>query len=165
MKKQNFLFIIAVIFCLSLSVGYAVFSENIKINGTATAKGNFDVVFENATVKNEVGSTGSTAIISEDKNTLTLNVPKLEYPGAYAEITVDVTNSGNIPAQLVGITESNLTASSSIKISYSGLTKDEVMAQGDKRTITIRVDWLSTSTTGSETVNFSIKLNYQQVTI
>ena len=165
MKKQNFLFIIVVIFCLSLTVGYSLFSKTITINGTATAKGNFDVIFENSKVKTEVGSTGATAVISEDKNTLTLNVPKLEYPGAYAEFTVDVTNVGTIPAQLIGITESNLTASPSIKISYSGITKDEVMAQSDKRTITIRVDWLSTSTSGSETVEFSIKLNYQQKTM
>ena len=38
MKKQNFLFIIVVIFCLSLTVGYSLFSKTITINGTATAK-------------------------------------------------------------------------------------------------------------------------------
>ena len=35
-----------VIFCLSLTVGYALFSETITINGTATARGTFDVVFK-----------------------------------------------------------------------------------------------------------------------
>lgn len=165
MKKQSFLVIIMIVFCLSASVGYALFSETININGTANAKGNFDVIFENAIVKTEVGSTGATATITEDKNVLTLEVPKLEYPGAYVEFNVDVKNAGNIPAVLKGITETGLTSNTEVKISYSGVAVDEVMAQSDKRTITIRVEWLSQSVTGVQDVEFSIKLDYEQITI
>ena len=164
MKKQNFLVIIFVMFCLSLTVGYALFSETIEINGTATAKGTFDVVFKNAVVKTEVGSTEASAVVSDDNNTLTLTVPKLEYPGAYVEFTVDVVNEGTIPAVLNGITETGLTANPNIKITYSGVTKDEQMAQSDKRTITIRVEWLYESESSAKDISFSIKLDYQQIT-
>lgn len=165
MKKQSFLVIIMIIFCLSASIGYALFSERININGTANARGNFDVIFENAMVKTEIGSTGATAVISEDKNILTLTVPRLEYPGAYVEFNVDVTNAGNIPAVLKNITETGLTSNTEVKISYSGLAVNEVMAQSDKRTITIKVEWLSQSVTGVQDVEFSIKLNYEQITV
>ena len=164
MKKQNFFAIIFVMFCLSLTVGYALFSETITINGTATAKGTFDVVFINAKVKSEVGSTEASAVVSDDGNTLTLAVPKLEYPGAYVEFTVDAVNEGTIPAVLKGITESGLTSNPDVRISYSGVTKDEEMPQSDKRTITIRVEWLYESETAAKNIVFSIKLDYQQVT-
>ena len=164
MKKQNFLVIIFVMFCLSLTVGYALFSETITINGTATARGTFDVVFKNAIVKTEVGSTEASAVVSGDGNTLTLTVPKLEYPGAYVEFTVDAVNEGTIPAVLKGITESGLTSNPNIRITYNGVTKDEQMAQSDKRTITIKVEWLYESETAAKNIEFSIKLDYQQIT-
>ena len=164
MKKQNFFAIIFVMFCLSLTVGYALFSETITINGTATAKGTFDVVFRNAKVKAEVGSTEASAVVSDDGNTLTLAVPKLEYPGAYVEFTVDAVNEGTIPAVLKGITESGLTSNPDVRISYSGVTKNEEMPQSDKRTITIKVEWLSESVTAAKNIEFSIKLDYQQMT-
>ena len=164
MKKQNFLVIIFVMFCLSLTVGYALFSETITINGTATARGTFDVVFKNAIVKTEVGSTEASAVVSGDGNTLTLTVPKLEYPGAYVEFTVDAVNEGTIPAVLKGITESGLTSNPDVRISYSGVTKDEQMVQSDKRTITIKVEWLYESETAAKNIEFSIKLDYQQIT-
>lgn len=164
MKKTNFFAMVFVIFCLSLTVGYALFSETIEINGTATAKGTFDVVFKNAIVKTEVGSTEASAVVSDDGNTLTLAVPKLEYPGAYVEFTVDAVNEGTIPAVLKGITETGLTANPNIKITYSGVTKDEQMNQSNFRTITIKVEWLYESEEAAKDIEFSIKLDYQQIT-
>ena len=42
-NKKNKLLVGCLALLLALSVGYALFSENITINGTATAKGSFDI--------------------------------------------------------------------------------------------------------------------------
>ena len=43
MFKKNKILVGCLALLLVLSVGYALFSETITINGTATAKGNFDM--------------------------------------------------------------------------------------------------------------------------
>lgn len=166
MKKQNIAIIGVIAFVLAVAVGYALFSQTLTINGTATAKGSFDVQFATATIQKEVGSTGATANISEDKATLTVNVPKLEYPGAYVEIPVTVKNVGTIPAKLIEITETGLTTDASVKVSYTGLTelKDQQVDQNGTQSFTIKVMWDADSNKNSENVEFSIKLNYQQIT-
>ena len=166
MKKQNIAIIGVIAFVLAVAVGYALFSQTLTINGTATAKGSFDVQFATATIQKEVGSTGATATISEDKATLTVNVPKLEYPGAYVEIPVTVKNVGTIPAKLIEITETGLTTDASVKVSYTGLTelKDQQVDQNGTQSFTIKVMWDAASNKNSENVVFNIKLNYQQIT-
>ena len=166
MKKQNIAIIGVIAFVLAVAVGYALFSQTLTINGTATAKGSFDVEFTTATIKTEVGSTGATAVISDDKDTLTITVPKLEYPGAYVEIPVTVTNVGTIPAKLKEITETGLTTDESVKVSYTGLTelKDQQVDQNGTQNFTIKVMWDESSNKNSENVEFSIKLNYEQIT-
>lgn len=165
MKKQNIVMIAVVAFVLAVAVGYALFSETITINGTATAKGNFDVEFTTATISQEKGSTGATATISDDKNTLTISVPKLEYPGAYVVIPVTVTNKGSIPAKMISIEEVGLTTDASVKVSYEGLNelKNVEVAQNGTQSFTIKVMWDANSNVSSEGVEFTIRLNYQQI--
>ena len=43
MKKQNMIIIVVVAFLLTITIGYALFSESLSINGTALAEGTFDV--------------------------------------------------------------------------------------------------------------------------
>lgn len=167
MKKQSLLIVSVVAFLLTLTIGYAVFSDTITINGTANAKGNFDVEFTTASISAEVGSTNTLAEISEDKNTLTITVPKLEYPGAYSEITVTITNKGSIPAKLTTIEETGLEADPNVVVSYTGLQelKDVAINQNQTQTFNIKVMWDPNSTQSSENVEFAIKLKYEQITI
>ena len=98
MKKQNIAIIGVIAFVLAISVGYALFSQTLTINGTATAKGSFDVQFTQVGQATSVGYTkvasesADLARISEDGTTLTITVNKLDYPGAYVEIPVTVKN-------------------------------------------------------------------------
>ena len=165
MKKGKFIMIAIVAFSLAVSLGYALFSQTLSINGTATAKGNFDVEFKSADVTTQIGSTGATVQISEDKNTLSINIPKLEYPGSYVEYTITTTNNGTIPAKLVNIEQQGLDSDPSIKISYSGLDelKNQVINQGVEQVFKIKVLWDESSIESSSNVEFTIKLNYEQV--
>lgn len=167
MKKQSVVIVGIIAFILAISVGYAFFSETITINGTATARGNFDVEFTSATINTQIGSIGATAVISDDKNSLNITVPKLEYPGAYAEIGVTITNKGSIPAILKSIEETGLTTDLSIKVTYTNLQelKEQELSQNGTQTFLIKVMWDENSTTSSENVSFTIKLNYEQITL
>lgn len=169
MKKQSIAIIGVIAFVLAVAVGYALFSEKLTINGTATAKGDFDVEFTSVGTPTCSGFSGTCeaatlGTISNDKNTLTITVNKLQYPGAYVEIPVTVTNKGSIPAVLKSIEETGLTTDASVKVSYTGLTelKDQEVAQNGTQNFAVKVMWDENSNTSSENVKFTIKLNYEQ---
>ena len=104
---------------LTLSVGYALFSDTITIEGTATAQGKFDI---EATCMNNVttdmlyefgfvdgskeetsvaeqfknhGYKDETCVVSNDKVTYSVG---LEYPTATKKQWIKMKNNGNVPA-------------------------------------------------------------------
>lgn len=169
MKKNSMAIIGVVAFVLAVAVGYALFSETINVNGSATAKGDFDVEFTSVGTPTCSGFSGtcdaaSLATISTDKNTLTVTVNKLNYPGSYVEIPVTVTNKGSIAAKLKQINETGLTeADRAVKVTYSGIAaSDTAIGTNETQDMTIRVEWDSTVNTSSENVTFKIALNYEQ---
>lgn len=169
MKKQNIAIIGVIAFVLAVAVGYALFSETLNINGTATAKGDFDVEFTEVgtitkTGYTDVDGTNDIAVISTDKNTLTVKVNKLDYPGAYVEIPVTITNKGSVPAKLKEIKETGLTQENrAIKVTYTGIAaSDTAINQNETQSMTIKVEWDKDVNTSSENVEFKIQLNYEQ---
>lgn len=177
MKKQNIAIIGVIAFVLAVAVGYALFSETLTINGTATAKASFDYEFTSAGLGNSVGYTKQVtdpvheiAVISDDKNTLTITVNKLDYPGAYVEIPVTVTNVGTVKGRLKSIDEVGINNQDTVlKVTYTGVAaSDTVMEPGATNNMTIRVEWpvdhklAEGINTFEETVTFQIKLNYEQ---
>ena len=109
MKNKNKLLVGVLALLLVLSVGYALFSEQITIDGTATAKGDFEITttevdkdyaeeyfmvmyrpeYENPT-------------ISIKDNVVTTSV-SLKNPGAYYTFGVKMENTGSIPARVKSI--------------------------------------------------------------
>jgi len=75
-NNKKILILMLILLLLILSVGYAVFSDNLTISGTANAKGTFDLEFQNAEIVKNIGADKekTTVEISADKNTLTVNV-------------------------------------------------------------------------------------------
>lgn len=167
MKKQNIFVLCLISFLLILTVGYALLENTLQISGTATGIGDFDVEFSSTTITKEVGSVGASANISIDKNSIDINVPKLQYPGAYVEFTVEVKNNGTIPAMLAGIDTENLTTDPTVKVSYEGLKELENvnMNQNDTQKFKIIVTWDKNSDQSSKDVKFLIKLLYKQAII
>ena len=101
MNKKNKILVGCLALLLVLSVGYALFSETIEINGTATAKGNF--VFEttcspgdvrNVTGGIEEGGYGQESCVAND-NMVTLST-ELLYPSALRMYTIEMKNTGTI---------------------------------------------------------------------
>ena len=105
--KKNFNSQIIIIILLSvtiiaMSIGFATYSSNLKINGTATfKKSTWKIILDNLNVKD--GSTLGTTNLSG--NTLTYDVT-MPLNSKYS-FTVDAKNAGTIDAKLTGITFSN----------------------------------------------------------
>ena len=179
MKKQNIAIVAVVAFVLAVAVGYALFRETITINGTATAKGNFDVEIMSAEVADQKASTGATAVVATDKNSLTIAAPDLQYPGAYVEYDVVLKNVGSIDAVLKNITETGKDVAAPIKVTYfeDGLpVQGSTLAANATAKFTIRVEWLSGDDEDEEAdgtidnavnvpVSYNIVFDYEQVTV
>ena len=114
MNKKNKILVVCLTLLLALSVGYALFSETITINGTATAKGSFDMTYTCEVVTKELadsfdvssytkGGTGTCKI--EDGVIKTIS--SLTKPTDQVVYKVDITNSGTIAAKLKTVDSSN----------------------------------------------------------
>ena len=112
-EKKSKILIGCLALLLVMAVGYALFSENITINGTATAKGDFNLSY--TCEKYELGGTGTCSIDGETITT-TSNLTK---PTDVVGYDVKITNTGSIPAVLKTVDSPN-------NVSY-----DDVNAAGD----------------------------------
>ena len=163
LSNQNKIIVGVLSLFLILIVGYAIFSESINVGGTASASGEFNIIFNSVGTIKEAGSSGATAEISGNKKSLTVNVPKLEYPSAYVEVPVVIKNMGSVTAKIIGIETIGLDTTD-IKVTYSGIGQDERMAPNEERNMKIKVTWDSASTTIVDSLTFSISINYEQAT-
>lgn len=165
MKKYYGIIVVALTIVLGIGISYALFSQTLNISGTAATSGEFSVVFDNtATALNtQVGSTGASITVAGDKKSASVSVPALEYPGAYAEFTVQVENEGSIDAILNSITPVGLTTDPNIEVTFVNDTTPLDLDAGDTNTFTLKVSWKSTSSSYTEEpISFSIALDYEQ---
>ena len=168
-KKRNYVIVVLVVLLLALAVGYAAFSDTLNITGTANAKGTFNMEFTSATIDTAtakgIDTAGSSAVISTDKNTVTVVVKDLAYPGAGTNVTVVAKNAGTVPAKLNGLTFEGID-DTDIKVTFpDGLVENEVVQPGGTCTITFSVKWATTSELITEkSLNFTAELDYVQET-
>ena len=115
-KKSNIV-IVLVVLLLVLAVGYAAFSTNLTITGTATTKtGNWDVRFTNANItQSELEGTfeENKAIVSADGKTVDVDA-FLQAPGDGANVTATITNNGNLDALLQSFEVSGMTQNGNV---------------------------------------------------
>lgn len=160
-KKKNYTLVILFVLLIGISVGYAAFAQQLTINGTANANGNFKLAFTNAVIDPNVGAEKSTAVISATGDSLSINMD-LEYPGAGAVVTATITNTGSIAAKLKNV-EFSRTEDPNISISFDKAVVNEVIQPGETKDVLITVKWNENSTTASK-VNFTATLEYEQST-
>lgn len=168
-KKRNYLIVALIVLLLALAIGYAAFSDTLNIAGTANAKGTFDMEFTSATIDTAtakgIDTDGSTAVVSADKNTVTVNVKDLAYPGAGTNVTVVAKNAGTVPAKLTGLNFTGID-DADIEVTFpEGLAVNEVVQPQATCTITFSVKWKTASELKTDkSISFSAKLDYSQET-
>lgn len=168
--NKKLLVIVLIVLLLALAIGYAAFSDVLRVSGTANAKGSFDLEFRNAKLVNSAGVdvTNSKLTISENKNELTVNTANLAYPGAGAEYSVDIYNNGSISADVTDVVYNRTKGNDFIKI--EGLEQinesHKTLAPGETCNIHFTVRWDENATNAleseSESVTYTLTLNYEQ---
>ena len=144
-KSKKSIIAIALILLLTISIGYAAISTELKINGTANiSAASWNVYFTN--IQPTTGSVvPSVAPTTSGTTTTQLNYTvALEKPGDFYEFTVDVKNGGTINAKIAdngvvktiktGTTELvDLTEAQAKLINYTVTYADNsAVAPGDK---------------------------------
>ena len=171
MNKQNKIIVGVITLILALTIGYAVFTQNLNINGTATAKGEFGLIFENSSDDPTcIGFSGECTnsklySITEEGRTLNITLDKLDYPTAYVTIPVTVKNIGTVDAELQNVNINVDKNRDDIAISYTGVSNNEVLKANEQRNMVVRVEWKDTSSVETAVVTFAMSLSYAQKAI
>lgn len=184
MKKQSIAIIGVIAFVLAVAVGYALFSDQLTVTGTAKASGKFDYdlsvgeITEVGTVKGDGATAAVVTELSNDNDKLTITINKLAYPGAKVTIPVTVTNTGTITGKLDKINEAGLIVDDEmIKVTYTGpAASDTPLAAGEKHDMLVEVEWPEdysfegsnkvvegTDNEVASEVEFTVTLDYIQV--
>ena len=109
MTKSNRMLVGILVFIVTVVVGYALFSENVKVSGTLNAQGSFrssytcsagidNTLFDYLNIGAYVEGGYRNDQCSVNGNVISVNVG-LDYPTAGRWFTIKITNTGNIPAK------------------------------------------------------------------
>ena len=171
-SKKGLLLVLLTVLILALAIGYAAFSDTLTISGTASASGKFDLEFTEGTglvSSKGVNETDTVATISDDKDTLSITVADLSYPGAGAQFKAVIKNTGTVAAKVKGLTASNITGADAIKITGLDAITDghDVIEPNGTCTILFNVEWdkdKDLTNENGDSVSFSLAIDYEQST-
>lgn len=171
---QNIIIVVLSVAVLAMSVGFAVYAQQLNVNGTATfTAAKWDVHFNTSSFA-ETGSINATS--KNVGNTAITYSVTLPSPGTEYSFTVDVKNYGTIDAALEAITLSGLTEAQKKYISYTvnyngtdytettdGLAEDLMV--DDTHTMTVNVAYILPAEseylpTSDVEVNLTVALDY-----
>ena len=114
MKKKNMIIIGVIALILVVAVGYALFSDTLTINGTATAKGDFNLSYACEFVDEDIEFPDDTGLVASTgtgscsvENNVVTTTSEFYKPTDYTIFKVTVTNNGSIPAVLKTVDSSN----------------------------------------------------------
>lgn len=153
-QKNTQMFVIAIlaVAVLTMSVGFAVFTQTLDINGNVTvASSKWSIAFDTSSY---VESDGSVAVSNKtlDGTSMTYNVT-LSKPKDFYEFTVKVKNTGTFDANLTGITMSALGVAEAKYLKYE-------IYYNDTKYTTTTTEGLSialANTTGEATVKVRVE--------
>ena len=114
MKKKNMIIIGVIALILVVAVGYAIFSDTLTINGSATAKGDFNLSYACEFVDEDIEFPDDTGLVASTgtgscsvENNVVTTTSEFYKPTDGTIFKVTVTNNGSIPAVLKTVDSSN----------------------------------------------------------
>lgn len=175
-KKKNVLIGALLVAIVLMSVGYAALAQLLTIEGTAHISADWAVEITDIVEKTAVGATTNQVDYTSTSATFDVN---LEYPGAYAEYEVTISNNGTIDAildSITGLETINTAEPKKVVYTLTGVTAgtSEVVAKDgetvDTNVATVKVEWVAAAEGETETIptattkTATINLNYKQNT-
>jgi hypothetical protein len=152
-KRKVFLYLLVI---LGITVGFALLSTTLYINGTAGIKGNtWNIHWDDTSINVDSESvSANTPLVSTkttSKDTVSFNV-EFDMPGDYFEFEIDAINEGSVDAELelaqnwitykIDNTEANLPSYLDFKVTYDDdtiPTSGDVLKHETSQTYKIRV--------------------------
>lgn len=174
-KKSNIV-IVLVVLLLALTIGYAAFSSELTITGTAKTKtGNWDVKFIKASISETTvaGEFDEESSVGVTDNAVTVNAV-LQAPGDGANVTATIKNAGKLDAKLTKFTvagdgfvgNGNTYTNGDIIVTVPNLAnlEDGNIVASKSRDFIFSVEWNknATNTTDPQTASFTITFTYEQ---
>ena len=149
MKKKNkkSYVLLAVFALIGITIGYAVLSTTLNINGKSTiSKNTWDVHFDNINVTDESVEAVKLPTI-EDDTTVDFEIA-LNMPGDFYEFTVDVVNNGTIDAMIESINKTPILTEEQAKyldytITYQNnleITSKQLVKKDESVRLKVRVE-------------------------
>ena len=144
--KRNMGLSVLILVLVSLSIGYAIISSNLELNGNAKiANMSWQVYFDNVKVTD--GSTGlSVPTLSADKTSVSFTT-SFTKPTDYYDFTLDLINAGTIAAKVDSVVLSGLTAEQDVyanyRVTYVGggeISAGDILNPGETREIRVRLE-------------------------
>ena len=166
-KSKNLILVVLLIAVVGMAVGYAAMSQQLVIKGTASITTEWDVHFKSIVQSSMNASNGAIDKVAPSftSTSATFDV-SLDRPGATAQYTVTVENSGTIDAKLTsvsGVTEANLLEPKAITYSIDAKQNDILSSKETKDyVVTVKWDASSTEIPNEKGKTATITLNYVQ---
>ena len=161
-NKKIMISILSVLVCI-MAVGYALFAQELTINGNASIDSTWKVEITNITSKDVVGDAVNKVDPTYTATTANFSVG-LTRPGDSITYDITVTNKGTLDAVVESITI-NKDNNSAIKNTTIGLKRGNKIAKNNgTNTLTIKVEYDSNVTNQpvSGTNDITVTINYQQ---
>ncbi len=132
---------------IGLSIGYAVLSKTLNIQGMSGITSNFNILFTNI---EEGTMNGATTINKQITDSTTANFTiDLSKPSSNGEYLITVENRGNIDAyveSIHGIEEANQKEPTDIKFSIEDIKVNDKLRATESKVFKVKVNWDSSST-------------------
>ena len=160
-KSSIIMVLLAVVFVMA--IGYAAFSQQLTINGTASIDSSWDVHIEDIAVNGTtLDGNNVSATVGDDKLSASFQA-ELVSPGSSVTYDVTVKNGGTLNAKLESITCTD-DNNDAIEYSYAGITQNDVINVDGTQTFTVTVKFNDTytSTPANKTSNLTMYLSFVQ---
>ena len=159
--KKIIIGVLCLVVCI-MAIGFAAFSTNLNINGTASIESNWSVVFTNiqelskssgVTINNNPTASGTTATFDVD----------LESPGDSIEYQITVENKGTLDAIISSINASE-TGSDAIKFEINNIRVGDKLAKKTSTTFNIKISYDESITSQPSITNnkLTVDIDYVQ---
>ena len=157
MRAKNKIVIIMCCLIFVMVIGYAAFSTNLNINGTANIASTWKVEFTNIEeVSKSSGVTVKTAPTAS--GTMATFDVAFTSPGDSIEYDITIKNNGTLDAVIDSIKTTN-TGSDAIKFEVSGVTEGDTLAKQATTKVKVKISYDSSVTTQPTSLSRTLTLN------
>ncbi len=157
MRAKNKIVIIMCCLIFVMVIGYAAFSTNLNINGTANIASTWKVEFTSIEeVSKSSGVTVKTAPTAS--GTMATFDVAFTSPGDSIEYDITIKNNGTLDAVIDSIKTTN-TGSDAIKFEVSGVTEGDTLAKQATTKVKVKISYDSSVTTQPTSLSRTLTLN------